>query len=236
MSYFEYNQEELDALKSRCKTLARYIDEIGFIQRGVIPSLYAALVNSIVGQQISTKAQKTIWQRMQDKFGEITPDNIMRYSEEEIQSCGISMKKATYIKDAAEKVLSKELDLEALHTMSNAEVCRQLSGLKGIGVWTAEMLMIFSMQRKDIFSFDDIAILRGLRMVYRHRKITRELFEKYRRRFSPYASIASLYLWEISVGTCGLKDCAPLTEAQKKIKRKQNSRNKNTTKDNQKNA
>jgi len=236
MSYFEYNQEELDALKSRCKTLARYIDEIGFIQRGIIPGLYAALVNSIVGQQISTKAQKTIWQRMQDKFGEITPDNIMRYSDEEIQSCGISMKKATYIKDAAEKVLSKELDLEALQTMSDAEVCRRLSGLKGIGVWTAEMLMIFSMQRKDIFSFDDIAILRGLRMVYRHRKITRELFEKYRRRFSPYASIASLYLWEISVGTCGLKDCAPLTEAQKKIKRKQNARNKKTTKDNQKNA
>ncbi len=236
MSHFEYNQEELDALKSRCKTLARYIDEIGFIQRGVIPGLYAALVNSIVGQQISTKAQKTIWQRMQDKFGEITPDNIMQYTEEEIQSCGISMKKATYIKDAAEKVLSKELDLEALHTMSDAEVCRRLSGLKGIGVWTAEMLMIFSMQRKDIFSFDDIAILRGLRMVYRHRKITRELFEKYRRRFSPYASIASLYLWEISVGTCGLKDCAPLTEAQKKIRRKQNFRNKKTTKDNQKNA
>lgn len=189
-------------------------------------------MNSIVGQQISTKAQKTIWQRMQDHLGEITPENILCYSNEEIQSCGISMKKAGYIKDAAEKITSKELDLEALHSMSDAEVCKQLSQFKGIGVWTAEMLMIFSMQRKDIFSFDDIVILRGLRMVYRHRKITRELFEKYRRRFSPYASIASLYLWEISVGTCGLKDCAPMTEAQKKIKRKQGVRNKKINKDN----
>jgi len=235
MNYFEYTQEELELLKTKDETFSRYIDEISFIQQGIIPSLYAALVNSIVGQQISTKAQATIWQRMQDKLGEITPENIMTYSNEEIQSCGISMKKAGYIKDAAEKIVSKELDMEALHEMSDAEVCVQLSQLKGIGIWTAEMLMIFSMQRKDIFSFDDIAILRGLRMVYRHRKITRELFEKYRRRFSPYASIASLYLWEISVGTCGLKDCAPMTEAQKKIKRKKNARQKKDDKNNKKN-
>lgn len=172
---------------------------------------------------------------MQDRLGEIIPENILRYSNEEIQSCGISMKKAGYIKDAAQKIISKELDLETLHSLSDAEVCQQLSQLKGIGVWTAEMLMIFSMQRKDIFSFDDIAILRGLRMVYRHRKITRELFEKYRRRFSPYASIASLYLWEISVGTCGLKDCAPLTEARKKIKRRQSAKTRKMNKTTSKN-
>jgi len=235
MNYFNYTQEELDFLKAKDETFARYIDEIGFIQRGIIPSLYAALVNSIIGQQISTKAQATIWQRMQDKLGEITPENILNYSNEEIQSCGISMKKAGYIKDAAEKIVSKELDMEALHDMSDIEVCQQLSQLKGIGIWTAEMLMIFSMQRKNIFSFDDIAILRGLRMVYRHRKITRELFEKYRRRFSPYASIASLYLWEISVGACGLKDCAPMTEAQKRIKRKKNTRQKKDDKNSKKN-
>jgi len=235
MNYFEYTQEELDLLKAKDKTFAFYIDEIGLIQRGIIPSLYAALVNSIIGQQISTKAQATIWLRMQDKLGEITPENILTYSNEEIQSCGISMKKAAYIKDAAEKIVSKELDMEALHEMSDIEVCQQLSKLKGIGIWTAEMLMIFSMQRKDIFSFDDIAILRGLRMVYRHRKITRELFEKYRRRFSPYASIASLYLWEISVGACGLKDCAPMSDAQKKIKRKKNARQKKDDKKNKSN-
>jgi len=235
MDYFEYTQEELNLLKAKDETFARYIDEIGLIQRGIIPSLYAALVNSIIGQQISTKAQATIWLRMQDKLGEITPENILTYSNEEIQSCGISMKKAGYIKDAAEKIVSKELDMEALHEMSDIEVCQQLSKLKGIGIWTAEMLMIFSMQRKDIFIFDDIAILRGLRMVYRHRKITRELFEKYRRRFSPYASIASLYLWEISVGACGLKDCAPMSEAQKKIKRKKNARQKKDDKNNKKN-
>jgi len=80
------------------------------------------------------------------------------------------------------------------------EVCRELSALDGIGVWTAEMLMTFSMQRPDIISFGDLAIHRGLRMLYHHRKITRDLFDKYKRRYSPYATVASLYLWAIAGG------------------------------------
>lgn len=79
-------------------------------------------------------------------------------------------------------------------------MCRELSALDGIGVWTAEMLMTFSMQRPDIISFGDLAIHRGLRMLYHHRKITRDLFDKYKRRYSPYATVASLYLWAIAGG------------------------------------
>ena len=84
--------------------------------------------------------------------------------------------------------------------MSDEDAIRALSGLKGIGVWTAEMILLFCMQRPDIFSYDDLAIQRGLRMVYRHRAIDRKLFEKYRRRFSPCCSVASLYLWAVSGG------------------------------------
>lgn len=101
-------------------------------------------------------------------------------------------------------------DIQALYTMSDDEVCARLSELDGIGVWSAEMLMLFSMQRPDILSFGDLAIQRGLRMVYHHRKITRELFEKYRHRFSPYNSVASLYLWAAAGGAIeGMKDYAP---------------------------
>ena len=102
------------------------------------------------------------------------------------------------------------MDLEALHTMSDEEVCRELSSLKGVGVWTAEMLMTFSMQRPDVFSFGDLAIHRGLRMLYHHRKIDKKLFEKYRRRYSPYGTVASLYLWAIAGGAIeGMRDYAP---------------------------
>ena len=85
-----------------------------------------------------------------------------------------------------------------------------LRALKGIGVWTAEMILLFCMQRPDIFSYDDLAIRRGLRMVYRHRRIDRPLFERYRRRFHPYGSVASLYLWAVSGGAIPeLTDPAP---------------------------
>ena len=94
--------------------------------------------------------------------------------------------------------------------MSDAEVCERLASLRGIGVWSAEMLMLFSMQRPDILSFGDLAIHRGLRMIYHHRKIDRRLFKKYRRRFTPYGSVASLYLWAVAGGAIeGMKDYAP---------------------------
>ena len=101
-------------------------------------------------------------------------------------------------------------DPAAVAAMPDAEAIAALSSLRGVGVWTAEMILLFCLQRPDIFSFDDLAIRRGLRMVYRHRTITRALFEKYRRRFSPCGSVASLYLWAVSGGAIPeLTDPAP---------------------------
>lgn len=217
--FFQYGYTEIEYLKKVDPRLGEMIDRIGHIERGVIPDLFTALINSIVGQQISTKAHHTIWQRMVERFDEITPHTIEAASCEEIQQLGMSMRKAGYIKQAADHVLSGELDIESLQTLTNDEVCRQLSAMNGIGVWTAEMLMTFSMQRPDILSWGDLAIHRGLRMLHRHRKIDKKLFEKYRRRYSPYNTVASLYLWAIAGGAGDLKDCAPMTEAQKKKKR-----------------
>ena len=84
--------------------------------------------------------------------------------------------------------------------MTDEEAIKALSALKGVGVWTAEMILLFCMQRPDILSFGDLAILRGMRMVYHHRKIDKKLFEKYRRRLSPYGSVASLYFWAVAGG------------------------------------
>ena len=94
-------------------------------------------------------------------------------------------------------IIGQQISMKAQAT---EDAIRALSSLKGIGVWTAEMILLFCMQRPDIFSYDDLAIQRGLRMVYRHRAIDRKLFEKYRRRFSPCCSVASLYLWAVSGG------------------------------------
>ena len=114
-------------------------------------------------------------------------------------------------------MISGELNLEELTNLPDEEVCRRLSALPGIGVWTAEMLMTFSMQRPDIMSFGDLAILRGLRMLHHHRRITPQLFAKYKRRYSPYGSLASLYLWAIAGGAVpGMRDYAPKNSKAKK--------------------
>ena len=209
-AYFQYGEKELSYLKSRDKRLAEVIDKVGRVKRRVIPDLFAALVHSIVGQQISTKAHETIWQKLLARFGTITPAAIASISREELQRFGITFKKVDYIQSAARKIIRGEFDIEELHGMTDEEVCNRLSSLDGIGVWTAEMLMLHSLQRPDILSFGDLAVQRGLRMLYHHRKITRELFEKYRRRYSPYGSVACIYLWAVSAGAVdGLKDYAP---------------------------
>jgi DNA-3-methyladenine glycosylase II len=202
-TYFKYGKKEVDFLKSKDVVLAEYMDEIGLIRREIIPDMFMALVSSIIGQQISAKAHKTVWERFETKFSPITSKHINSISTEDLQTCGISMRKAIYIKEIASQIEDGSLDLVQLQTMSDDDVCKRLSEIKGIGVWTAEMLMIFSMQRKDVLSWGDIAIHRGLRMLYGHKEITKKLFAKYKKLYSPYATVASLYLWHISADTSG---------------------------------
>lgn len=208
--YFDYGDKEIGYLKSRDKALSEIMDKVGHIRREVDTDLFSSVVHHIVGQQISTKAQATIWQRMIDYFGEVNAESILSADISKLQSFGMTFRKAEYIRDFAEKVHCGRFDLQAVSKMSDQEAIKELSALKGIGVWTAEMILLFGLQRSDIFSFDDLAIQRGLRMTYHHRKIDRRLFEKYRRRFSPYGSVASLYFWAVAGGAIpGLKDYAP---------------------------
>jgi DNA-3-methyladenine glycosylase II len=200
MPHFIYSEKDADHLKAKDKVLGAAMDRIGPIRREVIPDLFKALVNSVVGQQISMKAWATIWGRMENTFDGVTPSSIDTATVEKVQSCGVSMRKASYIKGIARAVISGELDLDGLSSLPDGEVLKKLTALKGIGIWTAEMVMIFSMQRPDVFSWDDLAIHRALRTLYRHRAVTKKLFEKYRRRYSPYGTLASLYLWEIAGG------------------------------------
>lgn len=210
--HFEYGKKEISYLKSKDAKLAEVIDTLGFVEREIDTDLFSAVVHHIIGQQISTKAQATIWQRMQDALGQVNAETILSAGVSNLQALGISFRKAEYITDFARKVHTGEFDIEAVSQMSDTDAISALSSLKGIGVWTAEMILLFCMQRPDIFSYDDLAIQRGLRMIYHHRRIDRKLFEKYRRRFSPYCSVASLYLWAVSGGAIpGMRDYASKT-------------------------
>ncbi len=198
--YFEYGEKELEYLKSKDKKLAMAIEQIGYIERKIDDDLFSAVVRHIIGQQISTVAQATLWRRLTAKTVTVTAENILALGRDELQSIGMTYKKADYILDFADRVRCGLFDIYALETMTDEQVIKELSALKGIGVWTAEMIMTFCMQRPDVVSFGDLAILRGMRMLYRHRKIDRVKFDRYRKRYSPYGTVASLYLWAIAGG------------------------------------
>ncbi len=208
--YFEYDDNALRYLKSKDKTLSDVIDKIGHINREVDTDLFSSVVHHIIGQQISTKAQATIWQRINKGLGVLNVDSIINAGVEKLQSFGMTFRKAEYITDFSAKIKNGEFDLDGIWYKSDKDAIDELVSLKGIGVWTAEMILLFCMQRQNVLSFDDLAIQRGLRMVYHHRRIDRKLFEKYRRRFSPYCSVASLYLWAVAGGKIeGMRDYAP---------------------------
>lgn len=208
--YFEYGLDEIIYLKSKDEKLAAAMEQIGPVRRKLDPDLFSSVVHHIIGQQISTKAQATVWSRMRGLVGNISAESIGTHGTEELQQLGMTFRKAEYIRDFADKVNCDTFDFEALKRMDDAEARKELVKLKGIGEWTAEMILLFCLQRPNIFSYGDLAIHRGLRMLYHHREVKRELFEKYRRRYAPCGSVASLYLWAIAGGAIeGMRDYAP---------------------------
>ncbi len=196
--HFSYGEKEILHLSSKDKILGKAINEVGHIYREVNTDLFSSIIYHIVGQQISVVAQKTIWKRMTDHFGKATSDKINETSINELQSFGITFRKAKYMSGVALKVLEGALNPDNMWELSDEDVIKSLTKLPGIGIWTAEMILLFCMQRPDIFSYEDLAIHRGLCKLYDKEKIDRKQFEKYKKQYSPYGSTASLYLWAIS--------------------------------------
>ncbi|MCL2392430.1 MAG: DNA-3-methyladenine glycosylase 2 family protein [Oscillospiraceae bacterium] len=195
--YFEYGAAELAHLRKKDKKLGAAIDRIGIIKRRVNSNLFSALVESVIGQQISNKAAATVCGRL-DALCAMDANRLHALSCEEIQACGMSMRKASYIKNIAEISISKAIDFDELQKKSDEEIITTLTAINGIGVWTAEMLLIFSLMRPNVVSYGDLAIRRGMMQLYGLKELSKEQFARYAKRYSPYGSVASLYLWEIS--------------------------------------
>ncbi|MDO4573106.1 MAG: DNA-3-methyladenine glycosylase 2 family protein [Clostridia bacterium] len=195
---FPYTEADIGFLAARDPALGAAMREIGRVERRVMPDVFQALIHSIAGQQISTKAQATVWRRLCELLGDIRPERLLAAGEEGLIRCGLSGRKAGYMRAAAEAVLSGALDLEALQAMSDAAVVETLVRLPGVGVWTAEMLLLFSLCRRDVFSTRDFGIRRGVSLLYGAEHPDETLFSALRARYSPLGSVASLYLWEIS--------------------------------------
>ena len=195
---FHYDDRAKDYLCERDGKLGRYIKELGDIEREMQPDLFEALANSIISQQISGKAAVAIYSRLKDVATEISPEKIAVLPESEIRQCGISQRKAVYLKIAAQAIMTDELNLSRLRNLDNEAVIKALEKLPGIGRWSAEMILIFSFGREDVLSYGDYGIRRGIMKLHSLPELTKKQFGYYENLYSPYGTIASFYLWEIA--------------------------------------
>lgn len=191
-------------IKKRDRKLARVIERLGPYGRfGTYSDRYGALVESIVYQQLAGKAADAILKRFKDLYsGRLPkPQEFLRTSEKRVRSSGISPQKYSYIRDLCTRLDRRILELEALHTMPDEEVVRALDEVKGIGRWTAEMFLIFSLARTDVLPRDDLGIQKAIKNVYGLRRLpSKRKLDELARMWSPYSSIAVLYLWRSKDG------------------------------------
>lgn len=158
---------------------------------------FISLCREIIGQPLAPKAAQAIWLRFIGlTHDQVQPSIIIDVPEQSLRSIGLSWAKARYIKDLAQKILNEKLHLAKIQQMSDKQVIHELTKVKGIGKWTAEMFLIFSLGREDVFSLGDLGLQRAIQKLYKlkNRPTQRKLLSL-SKKWKPYRCYASLILW-----------------------------------------
>jgi DNA-3-methyladenine glycosylase II len=183
--------------------LRKLIDEGGSMdpeedRRGSRPDAYEAIARAIVGQQLSTKAAASIWGKVLAVFGGKTPTprQVIKAEPQDLRDAGLSWSKVAYFRDLAEKIADGDLDVDSLDQLSDDEVVDQLTAVKGIGRWTAEMFLIFSLGRPDVMPVGDLGIRRGAQLAFGLDELPEfDELERMAEPWRPHRTLACLYLW-----------------------------------------
>jgi len=189
-------QKAKKALSAKDKKLSKIIESYpnDFLFSKSDP--FFTLARSIVGQQISVKAAQSVWDRLEIKIKKIKPEIILKTHSSTLKSVGMSRQKVKYLKNLANAFIKKKIKINLWDKMNDEEIVQDLVQIKGIGRWTAEMFLIFNLCRADIFPLDDIGMIKGLCKLYQISYPTeREKIIKIGKKWKPYRSVATWYLW-----------------------------------------
>ena len=205
MKIFRISDRDVEALCRQAPEFRQIVRQTKLQSFVCCSDLFLALVQSIVSQQLAVKVADVIFQRLENLLGKISPENLLAAKLEDLRACGLSGRKIEYLRGIAEAQRGGIIDFKTLARKSDDRIIRELVALKGVGVWTAEMLLIFSLGRPDILSYKDLGIRRGIMMLNGLSDLSETEFETYRQRYSPYGTLASLYLWRIKDGGLTVK-------------------------------
>jgi DNA-3-methyladenine glycosylase II len=157
---------------------------------------FMTLARAIVGQQISVMAAQSVWSRFAACVGEVTPQNVLLRERPLLRACGLSDRKTEYIADLAQHFANGSIHVHRWPQMSDEEIIAELVEVRGIGRWTAEMFLIFSLLRPDVYPLDDLGLQKGIRVAYfRGRKVALSTMRRIGERWRPWRSVATWYLW-----------------------------------------
>ena len=155
---------------------------------------FESLCREIVGQQLSGKVVDVIFERFCKVVQKVTPENVLKIPDQKLRDCGLSWRKVSYIKDLALKTKSGELKTKKLTSLTDEEVEKELIAVKGIGKWTAQMFLMFTLGRADIFPLDDLGIKNGMKKLT-GKEMDKIEMDKFAERWKPYRTVASWYIW-----------------------------------------
>ncbi len=186
---------------SKDKLLKKAIAKTGRLELKKRKNIFIHLVKSITSQQLSTKVAEVIYKRFLDLFGGIepTPQHVLELKHEQLRAIGLSNSKVTYVQNVARFAIEKGLDVKHLNKLNNEEIIEYLTEIKGVGRWTAEMIMMFALGREDVFAVDDLGIQMAIKNLYQLKiNDTKRLKKKMlaiSESWSPYRTYACIYLW-----------------------------------------
>jgi DNA-3-methyladenine glycosylase II len=205
-------RKAINHLKKSDPVMASIIARVGPFRLDRRPATFEAMVRAIVFQQLAGAAARTIYQRVQNACEQstggqdterslyggfmITPDSVLALTEGQMRACGLSRQKLSYIRDLAQKTISRDVDFASLPDMSDDDVIEHLTRVKGIGLWSAQMFLIFALGRLDVMPTADLGINMAICKAYGKRKIPKpKQILKFSEKWKPYRSLACWYLW-----------------------------------------
>ncbi len=191
--YYWYRAKKF--LSKKDKKLAKIINKYdGYLVSRNDP--FYSLCRSIIGQQISVKAADSIWLKFEKIIKKIKPINLIKLSNAKLASIGLSRQKILYLKIIAKEFLNKTLDIKTLQKMSDDEAIKSLVRIKGIGIWTAQMFLIFNLNRSNIFPFSDIGLIKAISKNYKKEyPLKKDELDYFKNKWHPYSTVATWYMW-----------------------------------------
>jgi DNA-3-methyladenine glycosylase II len=191
-----YWQDAKDELMKRDRIMRKVIPQFGDLHLVGRDEPFVTLARSIIGQQISVKAAESVWQRLLAVCPKCTPAQILKAGNENLALCGLSKRKSEYIVDLAEHFKAKRVHVDKWAEMDDEDVIGELTDIRGIGRWTAEMFLIFNLLRPNILPLDDVGLLKGISVNYfSGEPVSRSDAREVAANWEPWRTVATWYLW-----------------------------------------